>query len=115
MVVLCCLLAAAWGAPQAQAAAPLDGACDVLMDQTAPKTTLSSQHQTLIGILTDILNDPYGAGACCVAHLCYDHPEDLYKLASAMRSQQRFSSQSDNPVMRICSGASEVGPRRFAS
>ena len=65
MVVLvsCCLLAAAWGATQAQAAAPWHVAYDLRMNQTDPPMMLSAQNQTMLGVLMDILEDPHGAGA----------------------------------------------------
>ena len=62
-LVSCCLLAAAWGATQAQAAAPWHVAYDLRMNDTAPPMMLTAQNQTLLGVLMDILKDPYGAGA----------------------------------------------------
>ncbi len=69
ILVSCCLLAAAWGATQAQAAAPWHVAYDLRMNDTAPPMMLTAQNQTLLGVLMDILKDPYGSGAPSVLRL----------------------------------------------
>ena len=68
-LVSCCLLAVAWGATQAQAAAPQHAAHDLRMDPAEPRRTLTAQTQTLIAILKDILDDPHGAGAPSILQL----------------------------------------------
>jgi hypothetical protein len=70
-LVSCCLLAAAWGATRAQAAAPRHAAHDLRMDAAAPQRTLMAHNQTLINVLTTILDDPHGAGAPSFLQLSY--------------------------------------------
>ena len=88
-VVLCILLAAAFGAPQAWADAPWHVAYDLRMDETAPPLMLSAQNQTQIGVLMRILQDPHGAGerlwAACMQTLSLAQRSDCRPVS--LRSQ----------------------------
>ena len=61
--VSCVLLAALLCATQARAGTPWQVANDLRMNVTGPPLMLSAENQTLISVVEQVLEDPYGAGA----------------------------------------------------